>query len=114
MNRRVTNPLAVLFVVFLMSSLSPMAQAGALEATGTVDPYFSPKGGCSAAIVKEINDAKTEILVQAYSFSSKPIARALVDAKKRGVRIEIVLDKASYPRNTHLWTFWPMQVFLSG
>jgi len=32
--------------------------------------------------------------VQAYSFTSAPIAKALVDARKRGVRIVAVLDKS--------------------
>jgi phosphatidylserine/phosphatidylglycerophosphate/cardiolipin synthase-like enzyme len=44
--------------------------------------------------VREINQAKREILVQAYSFTSKPIAKALVEAHKRGVKTEIILDKS--------------------
>jgi hypothetical protein len=46
--------------------------------------YFIPNGGCTEAIVKEITNAKTEILVQACSFTSTPIAKALVDAHKGG------------------------------
>ncbi|MBF0467105.1 MAG: phospholipase D family protein [Nitrospirae bacterium] len=57
--------------------------------------YFSPNGGCTDAIVNEINNAKAEILVQAYSFTSKPIAEALVKAKKSGIKIEIILDKSN-------------------
>ncbi len=57
--------------------------------------YFSPNGGCTNAIVKEIGKAKQEILVQAYSFTSKDIAKALVDAHKRGVKTEIILDKSN-------------------
>ncbi|MDH5202738.1 MAG: phospholipase D family protein [Nitrospirota bacterium] len=45
--------------------------------------------------MKEISMAKSEILVQAYSFTSKEIAKALVDAYKRGVRTEIILDKSN-------------------
>jgi len=93
-NGYVINPLAVLCFALLISLQAPMAQAETINATGTVDSYFSPKGGCTAAVVKEISNAKKEILVQAYSFASKPIARALVDAKKRGVQTEIVLDKS--------------------
>ena len=55
---------------------------------------FSPNGGCTDAIVKEISSAKTEILVQAYSFTSAPIAKALVEAHKRGVKVEAILDKS--------------------
>ena len=56
--------------------------------------YFSPNGGTTQAIIKEINEAKSEILVQAYSFTSSPIAKALVDANKRGVKVEAILDKS--------------------
>jgi phosphatidylserine/phosphatidylglycerophosphate/cardiolipin synthase-like enzyme len=57
--------------------------------------YHSPKGGCTDAVVREINHARREILVQAYSFTSKPIADALVKAKARGVRVEIILDRSN-------------------
>ncbi|MHB1035021.1 MAG: phospholipase D family nuclease [Pirellulales bacterium] len=38
--------------------------------------------------------AKTTVLVQAYSFTSTPIAKALVDAHKRGVKVRVILDKS--------------------
>ena len=56
---------------------------------------FSPHGGCTEAIVYQIDNAKSEILVLAYSFISTPIAKALVNAHKRGVHIEIILDKSN-------------------
>jgi phosphatidylserine/phosphatidylglycerophosphate/cardiolipin synthase-like enzyme len=61
----------------------------------SVAAYHSPKGGCTDAVVREINRAHRQVLVQAYSFTSKPIAQALIDAKKRGVHIEIILDKSN-------------------
>jgi len=33
-------------------------------------------------------------LVQAYSFTSAPIAKALLNAHKRGVKVEVILDKS--------------------
>jgi phosphatidylserine/phosphatidylglycerophosphate/cardiolipin synthase-like enzyme len=57
--------------------------------------HFSPKGGCTEAVVKEIQAARREILVLAYSFSSKPIADALLEAKVRGVHVEVILDKSN-------------------
>lgn len=39
--------------------------------------------------------ARQSIIVQAYSFTSAPIAAALVEAARRGVLIEIVLDKSN-------------------
>ena len=61
----------------------------------SVASFYSPKGGCTEAIVYELSRARSEILVQAYSFTSKPIAQALVEAKGRGVHVEIVLDKSN-------------------
>lgn len=57
--------------------------------------HHSPKGGCTDAIVRELQRARREILVQAYSFTSRPIADALVAAKARGVHVEILLDKSN-------------------
>jgi len=59
-----------------------------------VQVYFSPDGGCTTALTEAIHDAKSEILVQAYSFTSTPIAKALLQAHKRGIRVEVILDKS--------------------
>jgi phosphatidylserine/phosphatidylglycerophosphate/cardiolipin synthase-like enzyme len=56
---------------------------------------FSPHGGCTREIVDQIDNAKTEILIQAYSFTSAPIAKAIVNAYKRGIHVEIILDKSN-------------------
>ncbi|BAH77109.1 phospholipase D family protein [Solidesulfovibrio magneticus] len=60
----------------------------------SVQVYFSPRGGAQDALVATIGQAKDSILVQAYSFTSASIAKALVDATKRGVKIEAILDKS--------------------
>jgi phosphatidylserine/phosphatidylglycerophosphate/cardiolipin synthase-like enzyme len=80
---------------------TPLGWAGAaLDAftvrDATVHAYFSPNGGCTEAIVEALGQAKQTILVQAYSFTSAPIAKALVDAHKRGVRVEVILDKSQW------------------
>jgi phosphatidylserine/phosphatidylglycerophosphate/cardiolipin synthase-like enzyme len=56
---------------------------------------FSPKGGCLDAIVAELKAARREILVQAYSFTADPLTFGLVEAKKQGLTVEIVLDKSN-------------------
>ena len=84
----------VLFLVLLFGCSNVQAVELTLKNT-PAQIYFSPHGGCTDAIVKEISKAKSEILVQAYSFTSKDIAKALVDAHKRGVRTEIMLDKGN-------------------
>ena len=61
---------------------------------GDIRCFFSPKGGCTDAIVQEIDHAQKVVLVQAYSFTSAPIAKALAAAHQRGVRVTVVLDKS--------------------
>ncbi len=68
---------------------------GRAESQQNIACYFSPKGGCTDAVVAEIVRARQTILIQAYSFTSTPIAKALVDAHQRGVQITVVLDKSN-------------------
>jgi phosphatidylserine/phosphatidylglycerophosphate/cardiolipin synthase-like enzyme len=65
------------------------------RAPASIAAHFSPKGGCTDAVLAELKGARREILVLAYSFTSKAIAQALVEAKLRGVHVEIVLDKSN-------------------
>jgi phosphatidylserine/phosphatidylglycerophosphate/cardiolipin synthase-like enzyme len=79
--------------LFLLLSLAPSilcAQQGPQD----LKAFFSPNGGCTQAVVDALNAAKKTILVQAYSFTSVPIAKALADAKHRGVDVRVILDKS--------------------
>src|SRR5947207_8489698 len=64
-------------------------------APSNIQVYFSPKGGCTEAVVNALGGARSTVLVQAYSFTSAPIAKALVDAHRRGVKIQVILDKSN-------------------
>ncbi len=57
--------------------------------------YFSPDGGCTDAIVARLNAARRTIDVQAYSFTSVPITKALIDAHARGVKVRALLDRSN-------------------
>lgn len=70
------------------SSSSPVTSA-------KVAVYFSPRGGAQEAVIREVDASKQSILIQAYSFTSAPIAKALMEAQKRGVKVEAVLDKSN-------------------
>ncbi len=56
--------------------------------------YFSPRGGAEQAIVNNLDAAKEEVLLMAYSFTAKPIADALIRAHNRGIYIIVLLDKS--------------------
>jgi phosphatidylserine/phosphatidylglycerophosphate/cardiolipin synthase-like enzyme len=70
------------------------ASVATANAADKIQVYFSPDGGCTAAVVENLSHAKSNLWVQAYSFTSAPISKALVDAKKRGVNVQVILDKS--------------------
>jgi phosphatidylserine/phosphatidylglycerophosphate/cardiolipin synthase-like enzyme len=96
---RKTTTAAALLALILSAGLllardtQPLTALPAATDTG-VSVWFSPDGGCTAAVVGELAKARREVLVQAYSFTSAPIAKALVDAKNRGVKVTVILDKS--------------------
>ena len=75
---------------------------GPVEGAGSSSPdagldsraavYFSPNGGCTDAVVAELNAARHDIELQGYTFTSRPIASALISAHHRGVHVTLVLD----------------------
>lgn len=69
-------------------------QSNSFSSQGDMRVYFSPQGGCTEAIVAEVNQSQRELLVQAYSFTSQPIAAACVAAHQRGVNVIAILDKS--------------------
>ena len=72
-------------------ALAPAQRAAPDEPAWQV--YFSPNHGATGAVVDALNGAKVAVVVQAYSFTSAPIARALVEAHDRGVDVQVILDR---------------------
>lgn len=82
-----------------------------VKSVGTIEVAFSPKNGGTATIIKAIKEAKKTILVSAYSFTSKDIAKALLDKKKQGIDIKIILDKSQVTQKYSSATFFANQGF---
>lgn len=61
---------------------------------GQIETCFTPSQDCTAVIVREVDAARQEILLQAYGFTSAPIAAALIEAKRRGVVVRAIFDKS--------------------
>lgn len=78
----------------------------AINPGASFDVGFSPNQGSLELVLKEINSAHKSIHVAAYSFTSKPIAEALLQASKRGVEVEVIADQKSnsgkYSATTYL------------
>jgi phosphatidylserine/phosphatidylglycerophosphate/cardiolipin synthase-like enzyme len=74
--------------------VQPTPSPNTTTTPSAVTVCFTPGGNCTDAIVQALADAKRTILVQAYSFTSAPIAKALLDAHKRRVQVQVILDKS--------------------
>lgn len=55
---------------------------------------FTPGNKCTEHITDTIDKSKRSILVQAYEFTSRPIAESLIRAKNRGIDVKVVLDES--------------------
>lgn len=80
-----------LALAVLAAALAPASRAAPEEPAWQV--YFSPNHGATKAVVDALDGAKSTVLVQAYSFTSAPIAKALVQAHDRGVDVQVILDR---------------------
>ena len=64
-----------------------------IPAQGTVQLAFTPWDDAEALIVDNIRQARRQILVQAFSFTSRALANALIAAKRRGVDVQVLADR---------------------
>lgn len=61
----------------------------------TVQVGFSPEGSAQTLVLDVIRTATHDIRMMGYDFTAPDIAHALVDARKRGVNVKVVLDARS-------------------
>lgn len=71
-----------------------------MPAKGSVEVAFSPADRPEALLIDVIGAARSSLHVQAYAFTSRPIAQALVAAHRRGVRVEVLADARMNRRGT--------------
>ena len=82
------------FVIGLLFFITAFADT--LPSSTEYRVCFTPGENCTGEIVNLINQAKKSIYMQGYSFTSNPIAKALLRAVKRGVKVEVILDKSQF------------------
>jgi phosphatidylserine/phosphatidylglycerophosphate/cardiolipin synthase-like enzyme len=66
-----------------------------LSAWSQAQVAFSPDRGALELVIRTIDSAHSTIRVAAYTFTSKPIAGALMRARKRGVDVRVVVDRSN-------------------
>lgn len=64
-----------------------------IQATGTIEYAFTPGDDAAGLIVRTIDAARSQVLVQAFSFTHREIAYALIRAHRRGLDVQIIADQ---------------------
>ena len=82
---------AAICVALVLPRLSLAAPSDA-PATASVEVGFSPDGSGEALVLRAINSARQSVRLAAYAFTARPVVRALIDARKRGVDVAVVVD----------------------
>lgn len=101
--RRGARPQKLKFALYLCAGLSwahsapaydfsLIRQPASIAAAGSVQVAFTPGDNAAALIVQAVENARKQVLVQAYSFTSRDIAQALIDARRRGLDVQLLAD----------------------
>jgi phosphatidylserine/phosphatidylglycerophosphate/cardiolipin synthase-like enzyme len=84
------KPLILFFALALPMGCAVQSQSG--SNTSNIEVAFSPEGGSEALILKVIGAARRSVRIAAYSFTSPAVVRSLMDAKRRGVDVKVLVD----------------------
>lgn len=76
----------------LLLAAGPVAASEVFPARGSVEVAFSPADEPEKLLLRVIEAAQSSLHVQAYVFTSRTVANALVAAQRRGVRVEVLAD----------------------
>lgn len=95
-------------VLLSMLLVSLPGMATFTPVTARVSVCFTPGNACMTRLLSAIQHAQQSIDVQAFSFTAYPIAKALVDAAKRGIQVRVIADNSqfvcgAYSKLRYLW-----------
>lgn len=79
-------------VAWGLAIAAAFAAAAETPATGSTEVLFSPWDDAEGGLIAVLRDARETLHVQAYLLTSRNIAKALLQAHRRGVRVEVLAD----------------------
>ena len=88
-----------LHITLLITSLALAGDVCAFEssnvvpAIGSIEYAFTPGDDAAGLIVRTIDAARSHVLVQAFSFTHRGIADALIRAHRRGLDVQVIADR---------------------
>ena len=77
----------------LLALLAPLAAAVELPATGRIEVLFTPWDDAEGALIRELGAARQSVHVQAFLFTSRNLARALMATQARGIKVKLLADR---------------------
>lgn len=83
------------------AAIAAPTRAESLPAQGSVEALFSPWDDVEGGILAALGAARHSIHVQAYLLTSRSIARALLAAERRGVKVRILADAEMVANGDH-------------
>jgi phosphatidylserine/phosphatidylglycerophosphate/cardiolipin synthase-like enzyme len=86
-------PLGTALLVAAMIGASGVMAAGQ---PARVEAAFTPGDDVAGLIVRQIAKSRHSVQMQAYLFTDRQIANALLAARRRGVEVEVIGDAAQY------------------
>lgn len=85
-----------LFIILLIfTSIEYGKDEGRSAENIVISTAFSPDKSALNLVISCIDGAKKSICIAAYSFTSRPIAIALLNAHKRGIKVRLIADEKS-------------------
>lgn len=60
--------------------------------TPRIEVAFSPEAGSEALVLKVLASAQHSVRLAAYSFTAPSVVKGLMDAKRRGVDVKVLVD----------------------
>lgn len=95
-------------LLLCLLSLGLIGPAFSAPATATVETCFTPGMDCRGYLVSVLNSvpAGASLYIQAYSFTDAGIAKAVIDASRRGVKTFVLLDKSQLTEKYSSATFF--------
>lgn len=93
----------IFIMIFLFSTL--YSNENILNQNQT---FFLPQQGNEAKdkIVELISSSKENIKISMYNFSYKKFAKELVDASKKGLKVEVILDKEKIKEDDDIYKYF--------
>lgn len=83
--------------LFLLTALvlpagCAVQQSPGMATSPLIKVAFSPEAGSEALVVRVLASARQTIRLAGYSFTSPAVVKGLIDAKRRGVDVKVLLD----------------------